>query len=84
MGNRGGRVNTSHIESTLNKASATTTYTGGGLSGLGWVLSSEGVALIGVTVAFLGLGMQLYFGIRRDRRETREHKSRMDQMRAGQ
>lgn len=52
----------------------------GGASGAavgGWLLSSEGMALIGVLLAAAGFSTNAWLGWRRDRREQREHEARM-------
>jgi hypothetical protein len=55
------------------------TYAGGGLAGIGgWLLTSQGIAATGLCIAAAGWITQLVLGIRRDRREQREHDARMN------
>ena len=62
---------------------AKATYAGGALSAVGGIaLSSELIALAGLGLALLGWFTQLYFGLRRDRRETSEHDLKVEDLRA--
>lgn len=59
------------------KSSATTTW-GGALAGLaGWLSSVNWLGLTGALVAVGGLAVNVYFQIRRDRRESRESEARI-------
>lgn len=53
------------------------TLVGGGTSLAGWLLSSQGLALMGLVIAVAGLLLQLVLGMRRDRREQIEHERRL-------
>lgn len=44
---------------------------------LGWVVSSQGTAIIGICIGVVGLLVQAYFSRRRDKREQAEHERRM-------
>ena len=82
-------ANTHELASALVDGAASAakvaTYGGGAASALGgFVLSSEGMALMGLAVAVAGLALNLYFNaqrrrldLRRDEREEREHLARM-------
>ena len=51
---------------------------GGAVTGLiGWLGAINWLGLAGVLIAFLGMAGGLYFQIRRDRREEREHQAKM-------
>lgn len=63
-------------------AAAKATYAGGALSAVGGLaLSNEAVALIGLVLAGAGWLTQVYFSVRRDRREAEEHELRMQEIR---
>lgn len=55
-------------------SAAKATYAGGALSAVGGVaLSSEAIALVGLALALAGWLTQVYFGLRRDRRDAELH-----------
>lgn len=55
-----------------------TNYVGAALGAAGaWLASSNNVAILGLGIAAAGFLTQLVLGIRRDRREEREHAARM-------
>jgi hypothetical protein len=58
-------------------AASKSTYTGSGLMITGWLFSSEAAILVGMIVGVLGLAVNIYFRVKQDRREEREHKKRM-------
>jgi hypothetical protein len=58
-------------------AASKSTYTGSGLMITGWLFSSEAAILVGMIVGVLGLAVNIYFRIKQDRREEKEHKERM-------
>jgi hypothetical protein len=58
-------------------AASKSTYTGSGLMITGWLFSSEAAVLVGMVLGVLGLGVNIYFRIKQDRREEREHQKRM-------
>ena len=47
----------------------TGTYTGASVAFVGGLTVNEFAALAGVVIGLVGLGFQIYFGYRRDRRE---------------
>jgi len=52
---------------------------GGATTGLfGWLTQINWIGAIGALVAIVGLAANIYFQIRRDRRETRESAARME------
>lgn len=66
----------------LGSSVANKTTFAGGLTGLfGWLAQINWVGLIGVGVAILGLLFNVYFQIRRDRREAAESKARLQALR---
>jgi hypothetical protein len=58
-------------------AASKSTYTGSGLMITGWLFSSEAAILVGMVVGVLGLAVNVYFRVKQDRREEKEHKKRM-------
>lgn len=58
-------------------AASKSTYTGSGLMITGWLFSSEAAILVGMIVGVLGLAVNIYFRVKQDRREEKEHKERM-------
>jgi len=44
---------------------------------LGWASNINWLGVLGATIAVLSFASQLYFNIKRDRREALEHKRRM-------
>lgn len=60
------------------------TYTGAATTTASWLLSSEFGVLFGLLLGALGLVINLYFQMRRDLREEREHLRRMDRMKSTQ
>lgn len=73
-----------HVEAVMSGAASKTTIGGAAVSGLGWMASSEFVAVMGLLIAAAGLLVNLYFQIRRDRREKLEHEARMEQIKRGE
>lgn len=73
-----------HVEAVMTGAANKTTLGGAAVSGLGWVASSEFVAVMGLLIAAAGFFVSLYFQIRRDKREKLEHEARMEQIRRGE
>ena len=55
----------------------TAVLSGSGAAAAGWLGSAEGRAAVGALVALGGLVVQSPLGVRRDRREQREHEARM-------
>jgi hypothetical protein len=52
-------------------------YLGAATAGLSWMLDTRVLAAVGAAVAVAGFVTQLVLGLRRDRREQREHDARM-------
>jgi len=53
------------------------TAAGGATGFLGFILSSPGIGLLGVMVAFIGVMVGFFFQWKRDKREEREHELRL-------
>lgn len=66
------------IETTLATAGSKATYTGAGMTISGWFLSSEFAVLCGILLGVGGFVVNFCFQLKRDRREQREHKARME------
>lgn len=65
------------LDATLAAVGSKTAYTGAGVSSAGFFLSNEFFGLAGVMIGFIGLGINLLFKLREDRRHQREHEARM-------
>ena len=59
------------------------TYTGAGVSGLGWFLSNEFFGLAGVMIGVAGLLITWYYKHKADARLTREHDLRVNRLQRG-
>ncbi|GAB2889741.1 hypothetical protein GCM10027202_17940 [Microvirgula curvata] len=68
------------LEVTTSTVASKVTYGGAGGTMLGWLLSSEGVALIGLLVAVGGLAVNWYYKMRQDQRDQAEHAARMREL----
>lgn len=68
------------IDAAIATAGSKATYTGAGVSGIGWVFSSEFGVAAGVIIGVLGLLTNLYFRRKQDRREQHEYEARMRAM----
>jgi uncharacterized membrane protein YebE (DUF533 family) len=64
------------IDATLASAGWNTTKTGAATVLLGYAVSDV-VAVIGLVIAFCGLGIQWYYRRKQDQREQAEHERRM-------
>lgn len=53
------------------------TTAGAGVTGLGWWFSSEAAVFVGILIGVAGYLTNVYFQLRRDRREQRESEARM-------
>ena len=61
---------------------ANKTMAGGAATGLiGWVSQVNWIGVIGAVVAVVGLAANIYFQIRRDRRESAESQARIEALR---
>lgn len=70
------------VSEAASGTAAKATYAGGALSAVGGMaLSNEAIALIGVALAVMGWVTQVYFGLRRDKREAEEHDLKMIEIR---
>jgi hypothetical protein len=76
-------MNTQPIDVTLAAAGSKATYTGSGIAGFGWLLSSEAGVMFGVVLGVIGYLTNLYFKRRADAREQREHEAYMCRMESG-
>lgn len=56
------------------------TLTGGATSAAGFFMGVNWIGWIGVGVAVLGLLINLYFSVQRNKREQREHEARMKEL----
>lgn len=65
------------VEITGASIASKTTTAGAGVAGLGWWFSSEAAVFVGILIGVLGLVVNVYFQMRRDRREQREHDARL-------
>ena len=65
------------IETTVLSLSNKSVLAGSVTSVLGWLAQSGMTALVAMLVAVLGLLINAWFQLRRDRREEREHQRRM-------
>ena len=65
------------VEATVASAANKTTVVGGITSALGWVTQVNWVAVTGIVVAVAGLLVNMYFQLRRDRRESAESAARI-------
>jgi hypothetical protein len=50
---------------------------GAGTTVLGWLLSSQGTAVLGISIGVCGLLIQWYYRRKQDKREQAEHERRM-------
>jgi hypothetical protein len=73
-------MNAEAIDATIAAVGHKTAQGGAGLTILGWALSSEGTAAIGLFIGAVGLTIQWYYRRKQDRREQAEHEARMRMM----
>ena len=66
------------IETTLAAMGSKATYTGSGVMISGWFLSSEFAVLLGILLSIGGFCVNFFFKLKRDKREQREHKAKME------
>ena len=71
------------IDVTMAAVGTKATYTGVGVSGLGWFLSNEFFGLAGILIGLAGLMITWYYKHKADKRHTREHDLRVDMLRRG-
>ena len=72
------------IDATMAALGTKATYTGAGVTGLGWFLSSEFFGLVGMLIGVVGLCITWYYKQRADVRHAKEHEIRVQKMLAGQ
>ena len=64
----------SQVENVASRASEGVMYAGAAGSGVAWALSAEGIiALTGLFIAVVGFFANLYFSIKRDKRQRELH-----------
>lgn len=68
---------TQAIDATLAAAGWNTTKVGAATTFGGFLLSSQGAALIGILIGVVGLLVQFYYRRKQDMREQSEHAARM-------
>lgn len=66
------------LESLGTSVASKTTVVGGLTGAFGWLAQINWVGLIGVAVAIVGLLFNIYFQVRRDRREAAESAARIN------
>lgn len=72
------------VDATMAAVGTKVTYTGAGVSGLGWFLSNEFFGLAGVMIGAAGLLITWYYKHKADKRHTREHDIRLEMLRRNQ
>ena len=72
------------IDATMAAVGTKATYTGVGVSGLGWFLSNEFFGLAGIMIGTAGFLITWYYKHKADRRHMHEHELRMERLRLGQ
>lgn len=65
------------VDATLAAVGSKATWGGAFMTGVGWLLSSQGAALVGICGVVVGLAMNYHFSLRRDRREREAHEADM-------
>jgi hypothetical protein len=80
-------MNPDSIDAALATIGHKTAQGGVGITFVGWALSSEGTAVIGILMGLVGLSIQWYYRRKQDRREEEqdrreaaEHEARMKAM----
>ena len=71
------------IDATMAAVGTKATYTGVGVSGLGWFLSNEFFGLAGILIGAAGLLITWYYKHKANKRHEREHELRMLLLRSG-
>jgi hypothetical protein len=66
-----------HADAAIAAIGHKTAQGGGAMTLLGWAVSSEGTAVIGILIGLTGLAIQWYYRRKQDRREQEEHDKRM-------
>lgn len=70
-------MNPDSIDAALATIGHKTAQGGVGITFVGWALSSEGTAVIGILMGLVGLSIQWYYRRKQDKREEEEHQLRM-------
>lgn len=65
------------LEATASAVATKVTYGGGITSAFGLIATIDWIGWVGVCVAIIGLAINTYFQIKRDRREEAESNARM-------
>ncbi len=65
------------IDATIAAIGYKTAQAGAGTTLLGWLLSSQGAALVGMAIGLTGLLIQWYYRRKQDKREQDEYERRM-------
>lgn len=71
------------IDATMAAMGTKATYTGVGVSGLGWFLSNEFFGLAGILIGAAGLLVTWYYKHKANKRHEHEHELRMLLLRRG-
>jgi len=69
------------VEATVISTSGKTTMGGAATGIVGWLASVNWIGASGILIALAGLVVNIYFQIRKDRRETAESQARMTALR---
>ncbi|OWT62027.1 holin [Candidimonas nitroreducens] len=72
------------LDATVTTIASRTTYGGAGASAVGWAANIDWLTVVGVAVAVIGLAVNVYFQIRRDRRESVLNQARIAALREKQ
>jgi len=61
------------FDATMVKVGSATTYGGAGSTLFGWLTINDIAAIVGMVGVIVGVGLQAYFGVNRNRRERAAH-----------
>lgn len=76
------RVPDFSLEALAASVSSKTTYAGAAAGLFGWLAQINWIGLSGVLIALIGLAVNFWFQYRRDRRESAEHRARIEALKA--
>lgn len=68
------------LEATAAATASKATYTGSITTITGWLMSNEFIAVGGFALAVLGFAVNVYFRLKEDRRQQREHDAQMHEI----